>query len=101
MDKACTFDLTDQKSVVQHVRDLLNLAPLLERGLDDELGDFIIRLKEVGWGDKQVADILTYAGQGNRFEHMEDYEGHRLLPRPLPERGDQAEWRLLKPRAKK
>ena len=100
MSQACTFDLTDQQSVVQHIRDLLNLAPLLANGLERELSDFIYRLCDVGWGDKQITDILTYAGQGNRFEHMEDHRGKRLLPRPLRERGDQAEWRLLKPRAK-
>ena len=101
MDQACTFDLTDRGAVIKHVRDLLNLAPLLARGIDEELGLFVKRLGQVGWGKEQITQILTYGAQGNRFERMEDHKGGKLLPRPIPERGDQAEWRLLKPRAKK
>jgi len=101
MEQACTFDLTDQRAVIQHIRDLLNLAPLLERGIDKELQLFIKRLGEVGWGKENINKILTYAGQGNRFERMKDNDGGPLLPRPLPEAGDQSEWRRLKPRSKK
>jgi len=93
-------DLTEQRKVVQHIRDLLNLAPLLAKGLDEELRLFIHRLKEIGWGDKNISQMLTFAGQGSRFERMKDRNGSRLIPRAIPEQGDQAEWRTLKPRAK-
>ena len=98
---ACIPDLTEQREVVQHIRDLLNLAPLLEKGFDEELRLLIKKLKGLGWGDKQINDMITYAGTWTRFEFMKDDDGEPLLPRPLPSRGDQAEWRSQKSRIQK
>lgn len=96
MEQACTFDLTNDREVIQHIRDLLNLAPLLEWGIEEELRLFIKRLKEVGWGDEKISEMMTYAGYGNRFERMKDNDGKPLLPRAIPSRGDQSEWRRIK-----
>lgn len=99
--QACTFDLTDDREVVQHIRDLLNLSPLLERGIDEELGLFIKLLSKTGWSSERITQLLTYASSGTRYEKEENCFGNRIVPRNIRERGDQAEWRTLKPRAKR
>jgi len=96
MEKSCTFDLTDEKAVVQHIRDLLNLAELLEKGFDEELRLFIKSLSRVGWGSKRINELISYAGSGTRYEHITDEFGRNVVPRPIPERGDQKEWRRIK-----
>jgi hypothetical protein len=96
---ACEVDLYDEKQVVQHIRDLLNLTDLLENGFDHELLLLIRKLKNVGWGDKQIHQMITYAGMGSRFERMTDNDGNRLIPRAIPESGSQTEWRQLKKRS--
>lgn len=101
MEQACTVDLTNEKAVVQHIKDLLNLADLLERGFDEELGLLIEKLCAIGWDNTNINRMLTYAAVGTRYEKMEDSDGNRIVPRNIPERGDQAEWRRIKPRAKK
>jgi len=99
--KSCTFDLTDKRSVVQHIRDLLNLAELLERGFEEELQLFIKKLKEVGWGSEMINSMITLAGYGTKYEFMTDNYGKPLVPRAIPEAGDQKEWKRLKTRMKK
>lgn len=99
--QACSFDLTDEKSVIQHFRDLYNLADLLLRGLDEEMRRFRDQLGRIGWGYENIQKMIMYGGYGTRFEYMTDCQGNSLLPRPIPEQGSQREWSKLKARTKR
>jgi len=100
MEKPCCPDLTDEKQVIRYIRDLLNLSNLLEHGFDEEFTRLIKILKELGWSSDWITRMLTYASTNTRYEYLVDYFGKRIVPRPLPERGDQREWRRIKSRAK-
>lgn len=89
-------DLADEKEVIQHIRDLLNLSDLLENGLDAELLTFIRKLKEAGYTRAKIHQFITYGGYNSRFEQLTDGCGERIVPRALPNRGNQKEWRKIK-----
>jgi len=97
----CQVDLMSEREVVQYIRDLLNLYPLLKRGFDAELLLFIKQLKKVGWGTEQIRSFITKAGYGTRYEQLEDFDGERIVPRALPEKGDQREWLRNKGRVRR
>jgi len=100
--EACSFDLTDERSVIQHFRDLHNVKDLLgEDGYNEEIKSFIHRLREIGWGEDRIQQMITYSGYGTRFEKMEDQHGNPLIPRPIPNQGSQREWGKLKSRTKR
>lgn len=102
-------DLIDEEEIIQHIRDLLNLADLLENGFDSELLIFIRQLRRAGYPDDRIHKFITSAGYGTRFggcgrkgtESGVEYElgCGRDVPRVLPKRGDYKEWLRLKPRA--
>jgi len=99
---ACTPDLTDERSVIQHFRDLHNVSDLLgDDGYQEEVRSFIKKLSDIGWGSDRIQQMLTYSGYGCRFEYMKDQEGGPLIPRPIPNSGSQREWRKLKTRTKR
>ena len=94
------IDILNEREVVQHIRDLLNLSDLLERGFDMELLAFIRTMRQAGYGDESIHRFITYAGRGSRFEVLEDKYGDKVVPRAFPEKGDYREWLRLKQRAK-
>jgi len=49
-----TVDYYNRVEVVQHFRDLLNMADLLDRGLDAEVASFRGLLGEHGWDSKAI-----------------------------------------------
>jgi len=93
-------DVTNEKEIIQYIRDLLNLADLLENGFDSELLVFIKTLKKAGYGDDYIDKYITYAGRGSRFETLVDGNGKKLVPRAIPSNGDYKEWLRLKQRAR-
>jgi len=93
-------DLLNEREVIQYIRDLLNLSDLLEKGFDTELFAFIQTLKKAGYGDDSIHRFYTYAGYGSRFELLTDRDGHKVVPRAIPEKGEYKEWLRLKQRAK-
>ena len=97
----CQVYMYSEWQVVQYIRDLINLSPLLERGFEEELSKFTKKLKQVGWGDHQIHQFITKACYGTRYEKMEDVFGDRIVPRPLPEAGDRFEYLRNKSRLKK
>jgi len=88
MNESCQVDLMVEWKVVQYIRDLLNLADLLEKGFDAELLKFTEQLKVAGWGKKQIQDFVTRACYGTRFEQS--------LPHPIPNAGSWKEWLKIK-----
>ena len=97
----CQVNLIDEWEIVQYIRDLLNLYPLLERGFDAELLLFIKQLRKAGWGTEQIRNFIVRAGQGTRYEQLRDFDGKRIVPRALPEKGDQREWLRNKGRVRR
>lgn len=93
MDGPCQIDLLDEKQVIRHFRDLLNLSDLLEKGLNCEMLKFIKQLKAVGYGKEQISQFITLSGYGTRYE--------QLIPRPIPEAGDRKEFQRDKSRRRK
>ena len=89
-------DLLDDREIIQHIRDLLNLSDLLENGLNTELLIFIRKLKKAGYEDDKVNKFITYAGYNSRFEYLTDRSGEKAVPRPIPNQGNWREWRRIK-----
>ncbi len=75
-----TVDYQDPKQIVDHLRALLDLHDLLERGYDAEVGPFLARLRVVGWGPKQINEFTLQASYNTRYE--------ALIDPPIPNRGD-------------
>lgn len=88
MDGPCQVDLNVEWKIVRHIRDLLNLADLLENGFDAELLEFTEQLKDAGWARKQIQGFVTRACCGTRYE--------QALPHPIPDAGDWREWLKIK-----
>jgi len=103
------MDLTDEAEIIQHIRDLFNLADLLEKGLDVELLNFIRILIRAGYKEDRISKYISLAGYNTRYsgggkkgiELGVEYElgVGKDVPRPIPTRGDWKEWLCLKPRA--
>jgi len=107
-------DLTEDKEIIQYIRDLINLSDLLEynsikniSGFDKELLIFIRQLRKAGYVEDVIHRFITLAGYGTRYggaqfgeELGEKYElgcGGEV-PRPIPNKGNQKEWMRLKAR---
>lgn len=86
-------DLLSKREIIQHIRALLDLSELLERGFDAEIADFIELLKAAGWGKDQVSQFISSGACGTRYEQQ--------LPSMFPERGDRTEWEKNKAHWKK
>ena len=100
-------DLTEDKEIIQYIRDLINLSDLLEKGFNVELLIFIRKLRKAGYTEDAIHKFITLAGYGTRYggaqfgeELGEKYElgcGGEI-PRPIPNKGNQKEWFRLKTR---
>ena len=73
-------DYQDPKQIVDHLRALLDLHDLLERGYDAEVVPFLTKLRQVGWGPKQINEFTLQASYNTRYE--------ALIEPPIPNRGD-------------
>lgn len=102
-------DLTCDVEIIQFIRDLFNLSPLLEKGLNIEMLNIIRMLKRAGYEDDRVHKYISLAGYNTRYsgggkkgrELGIEYElgVGKDVERPIPTRGDWKEWMCLKPRA--
>jgi len=93
-------DFLNPTEIVQYLRDLLNLSDLLEGELNTMMLSFTKKLFNTGWGQIQVHQFITAAGYRTRYDELQDFEGYRVVERPLPQRGEWKEWRKLKARSK-
>ena len=80
MEEASTLDLTDKRVIVQHLRDLLNVGPMLQIDLNEEILKFLRKAEEVGWARELLSDFLERACNFTIYE--------QYLPHNIPERGD-------------
>lgn len=92
-------DVFEDGEVIQYIRDLYNLSELLEKGVDSVLLAFIRQLKRAGYLDDRIHKFITLAGYGTNYEKCVNMFGEKVVPRPIPNRGDYKEWLRLKPRA--
>lgn len=76
----CQVNYEDPQQVVDHLRALLDLHDLLERGYDVELQVFLVKLREKGWGARQINEFMLLASYNTRYE--------ALIDPPIPNRGD-------------
>jgi hypothetical protein len=67
-----------------HFRDLLNIGPILDINLEEELGKFRGKLIDAGWGSVEIHTIEVEACSHTRYEAD--------LPRMPLERGDRFEY---------
>ena len=79
---------TEEKQVIEHFRDLILFSDILDKGYDVEMLEFIHKLKDHGWGSSQIDRFITIAGYGTFWEDR--------IESPLPNVGDQIEWRRNK-----
>ena len=114
-------DLTEDKEIIQYIRDLINLSSLLEKrdeskltkeqqeqaAFDAELLIFIRQLRKAGYTEDAVHKYITLAGYGTRYGGVQFGEELGIkyelgcggsVPRPIPTKGDQKEWMRLKAR---
>jgi len=80
-------DLLNQSEVVRHIRDLINLSPLLENGADPLIELFLDKLKGVGYSFEECLRLLTYAATNTRYDYITDLHGRKLVPRVIKEGG--------------
>ena len=75
-----TVDYQDPQQIIGHLRALLDLHDLLERGYDAEFVPFLAKLRQVGWGARQISEFTLQASYSTRYE--------ALIDPPIPNRGD-------------
>lgn len=63
-------DLLNERAIVQHIRDMLNLHDLIEGGIDERLTQFRKRLEDVGWGRDMIHQLEERASHNTRYEHL-------------------------------
>ena len=80
MKQTATLDLTDKREIIQTLRDLINIGPMLEIDLDEEIFKFLKRVEEAGWPREMISSFKEQACNWTIYE--------QYLPRPIPERGD-------------
>lgn len=68
-------DLLDERAIVQHIRDMLNLHDLIEGGIGERLEEFRKRLLDVGWGRDRLHGLEERASHNTRYE--------KLIPPPI------------------
>jgi len=66
--KAATVDYHNRVEVVQHFRDLINLSPLLEKGLDREVNEFRVILAVNGWSARDIQKAYEDAARFTVYE---------------------------------
>lgn len=79
-----TVDYEDPTQIIKHLRALLDLHNLLERGYDTELQPFLVKLREKGWGGRQISEFMLKASYHTRYE--------ALIDPPIPSLGDRFEF---------
>ena len=78
-------DLLNQSEVVRYIRDLINLAEVMQGNLDDTLFDFTSKLKNAGYSAKAIQQLLIYASTNTRYDHVTDDFGNQIVPRAIPD----------------
>ena len=73
--KPAQVDYLDERSIMLHMRALLDLHDLLLLGYDEEMRRFRAKLLEVGWSNKRTTEILQKAAEKTRYEY--------LIPHPI------------------
>ena len=68
-------DLLNERAIVQHIRDMLNLHDLIDGGIEEKLEEFRKRLLSVGWSRDRVHVLEMRASHNTRYE--------RLIPPPI------------------
>ena len=68
-------DLLDERAIVDHIRDMLNLHDLIEGGIEERMEEFRKRLLTVGWSRDRVHELEMRASYNTRYE--------RLIPPPI------------------
>lgn len=82
--KSVCVDCQEPKQIVDHLRALLDLHDLLEKGYDAELQDFLVKLRVVGWGSVQIAGFIQQSSFHTRWES--------LIDPPIPSQGNSFEF---------
>lgn len=89
-------DLISEYEIIRYIRDLINLANLLENGFDVELAKFTKQLREAGWGKKEIKSFIEKACYATRYEHITNEFGDKIVPANIPEVGDRIEYKRNK-----
>lgn len=80
MKQTTTLDLTDKRAIVQHIRDLINIGPLLQMNLEEEIFKTLKKAEEAGWAKEFLDSMLEMACNHTIYE--------QYLERPIREKGD-------------
>lgn len=76
MSKYCPYpdpaqvDYLNERSIVLHMRALLDLHDLLLHGLDEEMRVFRLKLLDVGWGKDRLNELFQQAAAKTRYEFL-------------------------------
>ena len=65
------FDILEIKDVIQHYKDLYNVADMLGPvGLDEEEHKFVLLLRKAGWSDNRIHELRQMALEHTRYENL-------------------------------
>ena len=70
--KPAQVNLQNKREIILHIRALLDLHDLLEKGLDAELLSFRKLLEKEGWGKDRIDEMLHLASMRTRYEGLLD-----------------------------
>lgn len=79
-EKPCTVDITSRGNITQHLRDLINIGPMLTMDVQTEITKFLRKAQEAGWAPEILNNILECACNYTIYE--------KDLPSRLPEKGN-------------
>lgn len=74
--KPAQVDYLDERSIMLHMRALLDLHDLLANGYDYEMNRFRAKLLEMGWGNAALAELLHKAASYTRYENLIPHPTH-------------------------
>ncbi len=84
ISSACLIDLYNRWEVMKHFRDLVNIGPMLQMDVEQEIMDFRHLAIEFGWSLSEIKKIEEQAYSYTIYEQS--------LPHIQKEAGDRFEW---------
>lgn len=68
-------DFLNERKIIRHMRDLLNLHDLIEGGIEERMEKLRRKLLDIGWSRDKIHDMEMWASHNTRYE--------KLIPPPI------------------
>lgn len=63
-------DILNERSIILHIRALLDFHDLLLNGYETEFLNFTKKLHDVGWGENRINEFVQAASAGSRYNYL-------------------------------